>query len=103
MVVTLTAGNIILAFTLVGAVVGLVVYFAKAVRWFDRQEHQDKKIKKLDEKHNNDMGIIMSELEIHTRSLLACLKGLQEKGCNGPVTNAIEELEVHLNKEAHKQ
>lgn len=33
--------------------------------------------------------------------LLACLKGLQEQGCNGPVTEARAKLEKHLNQKAH--
>jgi len=33
---------------------------------------------------------------------LACLMGLKEQGCNGPVTEAINQLEKHINKQAHK-
>ena len=36
-----------------------------------------------------------------TYGLLACLKGLKEQGCNGPVTEAINKIEKHLNKQAH--
>jgi hypothetical protein len=31
----------------------------------------------------------------------ACLSGLKEQGCNGPVTQALDALEKHLNKQAH--
>jgi len=34
-------------------------------------------------------------------ALLACLKGLRELGCNGAVTQALNEMEKHLNKAAH--
>ena len=34
--------------------------------------------------------------------VLACLKGLSEQGCNGPVTEAIGKFEKHLNEKAHK-
>ena len=37
-----------------------------------------------------------------TQGVLACLKGLQEQGCDGPVTIAIKKLENHINKQAHK-
>ena len=37
-----------------------------------------------------------------TYGVLACLKGLKEQGCNGPVTEAIQTIEKHLNVEAHK-
>ena len=33
---------------------------------------------------------------------LACLKGLKEQGCNGPVSAALDKLEKHLNQAAHE-
>jgi len=41
-------------------------------------------------------------VQLQGRRSLACLKGLHEQGCNGPVTHAIEEIEEHINKQAHK-
>lgn len=38
-----------------------------------------------------------------TYGILACLKGLKEQGCNGPVTEAIDKIEKHVNKQAHDQ
>ena len=35
--------------------------------------------------------------------LLACLKGLKEQGCNGPVTEAMDRMEQHLNQAAHDE
>ncbi|MBE6692662.1 MAG: branched-chain amino acid ABC transporter permease, partial [Ruminococcaceae bacterium] len=35
--------------------------------------------------------------------LLACLKGLAAQGCNGPVSEAIDKIEKHINKKAHEQ
>ena len=43
------------------------------------------------------------ELCLLTYGVLACLKGLKEQGCNGPVTNAIEKIEKHMNQKAHDQ
>lgn len=40
---------------------------------------------------------------ILTYGTLACLKGLKELGCNGPVTEAIDKMEKHMNKAAHDQ
>ena len=34
--------------------------------------------------------------------ILACLKGLKEQGCNGPVTAALDKIEKHLNQAAHE-
>lgn len=33
--------------------------------------------------------------------LLACLRGLAEQGCNGPVHDGINRLEKYLNQKAH--
>lgn len=102
MVVTITQQTVITAFAFLGAVIGITIYFAKVVRWFDRQKKQDKELHALEEKHIEDMKAIQKELSIITQGQLACLKGLQEKGCNGPVTKAIEMLEDYLNTAAHE-
>jgi len=44
---------------------------------------------------------IQEEQTLICYGLLACLKGLQEQGCNGPVTEALNRLEKHLNQKAH--
>jgi hypothetical protein len=41
------------------------------------------------------------ERKLVLKSLLACLYGLQEHGCNGPVTDGIAVLETWLNDIAH--
>lgn len=61
------------------------------VRWFMRQSKQD-----------DDIKAIKDEQSILTQGVLACLKGLKEKGCNGPVTDAIAQIENYINKQAHK-
>ena len=74
--------------TALGVIFGLV--FA-VYRWYLKQEKQDKDIKAIKE-----------EQFVLTQGVLACLKGLQEQGCDGPVTIAIKQLENHINKQAHK-
>ena len=74
--------------TALGVIFGLI--FA-VYRWYLKQEKQDKDIK-----------FIKEEQIILTPGVLACLKGLQEQGCDGPVTIAITKIETHLNKQAHK-
>ncbi len=59
--------------------------------WYLKNEKQDKSIKEIKE-----------EQSILTNGVLACLKGLKEQGCNGPVTEAINHIEEHINKQAHK-
>ena len=74
--------------TALGVVFGAI--FA-AYKWFLKQEKQDKDIKAIKE-----------EQTILTQGILACLMGLKEQGCNGPVTEAIDRIETYLNKQAHK-
>lgn len=74
--------------TALGVIFGAV--FA-AYKWFLKQEKQDHDIKSIKE-----------EQSVLVHGVLACLMGLKEQGCNGPVTEAIEQIENHLNKQAHK-
>lgn len=75
-------------FTALGVICGVIVWCFKFVA---RQKKQDKEIANLCE-----------EQTIMCFAILACLKGLQEQGCNGPVSEAQGKLEKHLNKQAHK-
>ena len=51
----------------------------------------------------NDLTFTYNEeQQMLTYGVLACLKGLQEKGCNGPVTDAISKIEKYLNAKAHE-
>lgn len=90
MTVELSWNTIITGAALVAAIIALLSNFAKGVRWLDRQKAQDNEIKD-----------IKDEQTIITYGLLACLKGLKEQGCDGPVTDAIERIEKHLNIKAH--
>ena len=74
--------------TAVGVIFGAVITF---VKWFLKKE-----------KNDSDIAIIKEEQRILTKGILACLKGLQEQGCNGPVNDAISSIEDHINKQAHK-
>lgn len=74
--------------TALGVIFGMI--FA-VYRWYLKQEKQDKDIKSIKE-----------EQTLLTYGVLACLKGLKEQGCDGPVTTAINQIEKHINKQAHK-
>lgn len=71
-----------------GVLVGGIVAVYKMV---DRDKRQSEKIRS-----------IQSEQTLICYALLACLKGLKEQGCNGPVTEAINKVEKHLNQKAHE-
>lgn len=74
--------------TALGVIFGVI--FA-VYRWYLKQEKQDEDIKAIKE-----------EQTLLTYGVLACLKGLKEQGCDGPVTTAINQIEKHINKQAHK-
>lgn len=102
MQITITWQSFITAAAVVGAVIALVTYFSKVVRWVDKQSKQDEEIKRLKKHHEDDIKSIKDEQTLLVYGVLACLKGLKEQGCNGPVTEAINKYEKYLNQKAHK-
>lgn len=102
MQITLTWQSFITAAAFVGAVIALVTYFSKVVRWVDKQNEQDEEIQKLKKHHEDDIASIKEEQTLLVYGILACLQGLKEQGCNGPVTEAIGKYEKYLNQKAHK-
>lgn len=100
--ITITWQTFITAAAFVGAVIALVTYFSKVVRWVDKQSKQDEEIKKLQKHHEDDVAAIKQEQTLLVYGILACLKGLKEQGCNGPVTEAINKYEKYLNQKAHE-
>lgn len=113
MVIELTPQNIITAGSVVTAALLLSRFFANGVRRFDKQEKQSTDLEVLKKQHEADVKKLENELteevrknnaelQILTYGVLACLKGLQEKGCNGPVTEAANRIEKYLNEKAHE-
>ena len=100
--ITITWQSFITAAAFVGAVIVLVTYFSKVVRWVDKQSKQDEEIKGLKKHHEEDIAAIKQEQTLLVYGILACLKGLKEQGCNGPVTEAINKYEKYLNQKAHE-
>jgi len=119
----ITAQTIITASAIVGAAIALYKYFAQSVRFIDRQKEQEKVVEDIKsqlakreekcqlafanqqtrEKYELEAfrEEVNDELCVINYGLLACLKGMKEQGCNGPVTDAIQKLEKHLNQKAH--
>ena len=50
-----------------------------------------------------ELAAVRKEQQLICLGVLACLKGLTEKGCNGPVTVSLDTLEKHLNQAAHTE
>lgn len=90
MTVHITAQNIITAAALIAAIITLSGYIFRGRDWVKKQSSQDGEIKAIKE-----------EQQLLIYGILACLKGLKEQGCNGPVTEAINKIDKHLNERAH--
>lgn len=84
--------TIVTAASIVTAVTVIFSAIFSVYRWYLKQNKQDEEIKAM-----------KKEQCLLTYGVLACLKGLKEQGCNGPVTEAINKLEKHINKAAHEQ
>ena len=84
--------TIIMVGSLLTAVVVIFSAIFAVYKWYLKQNQQDVEIER-----------VKSEQCLLTYGILACLKGLKEQGCNGPVTEAIDKIEKHINKQAHDQ
>lgn len=86
--------------TIAAVITALTTVFGRYNKVYDfvkRQDQQDKEIEEV----KKEIKEMKEEQAILTFGILACLKGLKEQGCNGPVTEAINKIEKHLNEKAH--
>ena len=89
--------TIITAAAVLSGFAALFKTYNKGYDWVKKQEDQEEAIAAI----KQDQADIKAEQAILTMGILACLKGLSEQGCNGPVTEAINKIETHLNEKAH--
>ena len=75
--------------TALGVIGGVILWCVKFVQRSRRQREELKAIRK--------------EQTLICYGLLACLQGLKEQDHNGPVTEAMNRLEDHLNQAAHDE
>lgn len=87
MQVTITPQAVITAASLLAALGSLGGMAAWWVRFIDRDKRQDAELK-----------AIRREQTLLCYGMTACLKGMKEQGCNGPVTTALDKLEKHLTR-----
>ena len=85
------ADMIIKAASLLGALGALGGAIIALYRQFERNKKQDEVIKEIQE-----------EQTLICYGLRGALEGLIEKGCNGPCKDALQLLNKHLNKSAHR-
>lgn len=90
MEITLNVQTLITVGSLLTAVGVIWKYLRKANDFIQRQEKQDV-----------ELAAIRTEQTLLCFGIKACLQGLAEQGCNGPVHEALDKLEKHLNKAAH--
>lgn len=95
--------TIIKASAILAAILAIGALAWKIIKWFLQQNKQTTDIEALKVKEQEDIQSIKDELCLLTYGTLACLKGLKEQGCNGPVTEAIGKIEKHINQSAHGQ
>lgn len=88
--VTLSWQTVITIAAVLTAITTVLGRYNKLYDWIKKQEEQDKLIKDIQE-----------EQALLTYGVLACLKGLSEQGCDGPVSEAINKIEKHINEKAH--
>ena len=88
--ITVSWQTLITAAAILTAIGAILKSYNKGYDFVKRQKEQDTIIKDIQE-----------EQTILTYGVLACLKGLHEQGANGPVTEAIDKIEKHINKRAH--
>lgn len=69
----------------------------------DLKTHHDKDIADIKSDNSSAMEAIQAEQTLVVYGLLACLKGLAEQGCDGPVAVAIDKIEKHINNRAHSR
>ena len=75
---------------LIGAVGVIAGVFVALYKFIERDKRQSKLIKD-----------IQGEQTLLCYGIRACLQGLVEQGCDGPVHDALDKLDKHLNKAAH--
>ena len=88
---TITTETLLRLAAVLGAGSALAAFAVRLLDALRRPQRQEAAIRALKE----EQGLL-------TYGVLACLKGLKEQGCNGPVTEAIAKIEKHLNQKAHQ-
>lgn len=101
-----TIGQVVIAIgslsTLAGFFYAIYNFIKKTV--LDKISDNTYRIEKLEKETVNlerEVANSKEERLILLKAQLACLKGLKEQGCDGPVTQAIGDIENYLIKKTH--
>lgn len=102
-----TIGQIVGAIGIVSTIAGFFVAIYKFIKKvvLDKINKNTADIIEL----QNKVKVIENEIKegkeerlILLKGQLACLKGLKEQGCNGPVTQGIKDIEEYLINKSHE-
>ena len=102
----ITVGQLVTIIGALSTVIGFIVVVYKILRSsaLDKIEANTKEIEQL----KIEVGVLKSEAKdskeerlLLVNGVLACLKGLQGQGCNGPVSEGIKNIENFLMKKSH--
>lgn len=97
------AGAIALLATIVGAFVTIYKFITSHIsNRFNKVEKRLDILEEKDKKQDKEIEESKEERHLLLQAQLACLKGLQEQGCNGPVTQSINDIEKYLMKKTHE-
>lgn len=102
-----TLGQVVASLGLIGTLAGFFIAVYKFLKKvvLDKIEKNTKDIKALErrmETVENEIKEGKEERLILLKGQLACLKGLKEQGCNGPVTQAIQDIEQYILTKSHE-
>ena len=101
-----TIGQIVGAISSIMVILGFIklIYDFVKKSTLEKINKNSEDIKEL----KNDVEVIKTEIRdgkeerlVLVNGVLACLKGLKEQGCNGPVTEGIKQIETYLMKKSH--
>lgn len=97
------ADTIIKLAAVIGALTAIFAFVYKGIKWVQVQNQQTVDIRALRQQQAEDIQDLKDEQCLISWAMLACLDGLKQLNCNGPVTEAHNKLEKHLNQKAHDQ
>lgn len=85
----------------VGVIVAIGTPCLAICKWILNVIDRIENVENEEEKSKKEIQDSKEERMILLRGQLACLKGLKEQGCNGPVTIAIQDIEKYLINKSH--
>lgn len=75
--------------------------FLAICKWILSVIDRIKNVEEEEEKLEKEIKDSKDERMILLKGQLACLKGLKEQGCNGPVTQVIQDIEKYMIDKSH--